>query len=294
VHLTSPNREVHAFSAYPEKGLHIRSNSRVGFQRVLGLVTGKPDDGLTGLGRTKEFQYIRTLMPFDSPDEDGLIYLSDPFIRRLVGPEVKLTEMKRLKCFNHLRMMGHAAAMYEAEHGRPPTALAELRAADCLPNGFVEQQVATREASPAQQIANSKHNLKMIGLAMHNYHDVHGHFPASFSKDVAGNPLFSLRVHLLPYLNQAQLYNEFNLKEAWDSPHNKALIGRMPINFRGPGAKVLKSGMTTYQTVAGNKTMFPVDGSHTRLRDVTDGTSNTAMVIDRLLNLPPSGRSPVI
>ncbi|MDA1229443.1 MAG: hypothetical protein O2856_01590, partial [Planctomycetota bacterium] len=136
VHLTSPDRKVHVFSAYPEKGLHVRSNSRTAFLRVLKLIKGKAEDELQSLGQSEEFAYVRTLMPADAPEEDGLIYLSDPFIRRLVGPEVKLTELRRLKCFNNLRMIGHAATMYEIENGHGPDSLQALEAANCLPNDF--------------------------------------------------------------------------------------------------------------------------------------------------------------
>ena len=136
VHLSSPDREVHVFSAYPENGLHVRSNSRTAFLRVLRLMKRESDKSFPSLGQSEEFAYVRTLMPADAPDEDGLIYLSDPFIRRLVGPEVKLTELRRLKCFNNLRMIGHAAAMYETENGHGPTSMKDLHDANCLPDGF--------------------------------------------------------------------------------------------------------------------------------------------------------------
>ena len=138
VHLTSPDRNVHVFSAYPQKGLHVRSNSKTAFLRILRLIKGQSDKSLTSLAKSEEFAYVRTLMPVDAPDEDGFIYLSDPFIRRLVGPELKLTELRRLKCFNNLRMIGHAAAMYETENGHRPKSLNELEQANCLPDHFNE------------------------------------------------------------------------------------------------------------------------------------------------------------
>lgn len=423
VHLTSPNRDVHVFSAYPEKGLHVRSNSRTAFLRILRLIKGQSDESLMSLGSTEEFAYIRTLLPFDAPDEDGLIYLSDPFIRRLVGPAVKLTELRRLMCFNNLRMVGHAAAMFEAEHGHAPKSMDELQAASCLPDGFnkgrlkcscggeyaldsegrhgvcshhghanslipcceieetevtnfeadayrqfvteyseywrtffdpiairvqatperyrletivlplinnsmyqslamtlggeatpivanvtsdavislsfrvakqrlleqsgweppevAEAEAAEQASLPAVSItAQNRNQLKQMGLAMHNFHDVHNQFPAAFSKDEDDRPLLSWRVHILPYLEQAALYDEFHLDESWDSPHNKALIGKMPQVYRSPGAKGLKPGTTTYQTIAGENTTFPADGSGTKMHEILDGTSNTAMVID--------------
>jgi len=435
VHITSPDRDVHVFSAYPAKGLHVRSNSRTTFLRVLKLIQGKSDKSLMSLGKSEEFAYVRTLMPADAPDEDGLIYLSDPFIRRLVGPELKLTELRRLKCFNNLRMIGHAAVMYETENGHGPASMKDLQDANCLPDGFnpvgsgpigsgpvgsikgrlqcacggeyslsrdgrhgvcshhghadalipcceiPETSVTTSEADayrqfvteysqywrtffdpiaikvqatperyrletivlplinnsiyqsmamalggepkplagiitsdsvmslsfaiakqrlleqsgwqPPEEIAAeqpkeqsdlasmraSSQHLKQIGLAAHNYHDTHNQFPA-FSRNESGRPLLSWRVMVLPCLEQAALYSEFHLDEPWDSPHNKTLIGRMPDIFKSPGAKSSQPGMTTYQTVMGDDTIFEANGGKVSASDVTDGMSNTVMVID--------------
>src|ERR671935_2781354 len=80
--------------------------------------------------------YIRTLMPRGAKEEDGFIYLSDPFIRRLVGPQLKLTERRRVLCYNHLRMIGHAALLYRTQHGKVPGSLEELAKAGCAPGEF--------------------------------------------------------------------------------------------------------------------------------------------------------------
>ncbi|MEJ7590389.1 MAG: DUF1559 domain-containing protein [Planctomycetaceae bacterium] len=133
--------------------------------------------------------------------------------------------------------------------------------------------------SATASIRASSQHLKQIGLAAHNYHDVHSQFPA-FNKNENGRPLLSWRVMLLPYLENAELYNEFHLDEPWDSPHNRTLIERMPDIFRSPGAKSSKPGMTTYQTVMGDDMLFEPNGGKVSMQDVTDGTSNTAMVID--------------
>jgi hypothetical protein len=61
--------------------------------------------------------------------------------------------------------------------------------------------------------AQSVNNLKQIALAMHNYHDVHRGFPAAASYSKDGKPLLSWRVHILPYIEQQPLYNQFKLDE---------------------------------------------------------------------------------
>jgi hypothetical protein len=141
VHLTTPDRAVHVFAADPTPELHVRSNSRVAFERVLAAIQGKAADGSTvrRLGDTREFAYIRTLMPRGAAEEDGFVYLSDPFIRNLVGPKLKIIERRRVQCANHLQMIAHAALLFRTEHGRAPKSLEELVEAGCCPAGFNEE-----------------------------------------------------------------------------------------------------------------------------------------------------------
>ncbi|HEX5271994.1 MAG TPA: hypothetical protein VFW33_15965, partial [Gemmataceae bacterium] len=144
VHLETPDRALCVYSAWPTADLHVRSNSRVALERILATVKGKDADGkaVGRLGDTAEFRYIRTLMPRGAKEEDGFVYLSDPFIRRLMGPMVKLTERQRMLCYNHLRMIGHAALLYRTEHGKDPASLDDLVKAECLPGKFNEGEFA--------------------------------------------------------------------------------------------------------------------------------------------------------
>jgi len=100
---------------------------------------------------------------------------------------------------------------------------------------------AARESARRMQGSN---NLKQQLLAMHNFHDTHNGFPAAYSTNKDGKPLLSWRVHILPYIEQQPLYNEFKLDEPWDSEHNKKLIAKMPQVFRSPNSTA-RPGMTT-------------------------------------------------
>jgi RNA polymerase sigma factor (sigma-70 family) len=126
---------------------------------------------------------------------------------------------------------------------------------------------------------NSALKLKMIGLAMHNYHDQHGAPPlhAIYSKD-GKTPLLSWRVALLPYLEHEALYKEFKLDEPWDSDHNKKLIAKMPPVYKlNVGEK--EEGTTYYQVITGPDTVF--DGQKKMpFPSITDGTSNTLLAVE--------------
>jgi prepilin-type processing-associated H-X9-DG protein len=135
-----------------------------------------------------------------------------------------------------------------------------------------------REAARRSQCIN---NLKQIALAMHNYHSTHSSFPAAYSTNKDGKPLLSWRVHILPFLAQKALYDEFHLDEPWDSTHNKALISRMPAPYTCPSGSALlaREGKTSYLVPRGPATIFP-GANAVKLQQITDGTSNTILVVD--------------
>jgi len=132
-----------------------------------------------------------------------------------------------------------------------------------------------REAAARMESAN---HLKQMALAMHNYLDTNGTFPPAYTADKDGKPLLSWRVHILPYIEQDALYREFHLDEPWDSAHNKKLIERIPKIYRSPASNAAP-GMTSYLTVRGKDTMFPGDKG-VKITDVTDGLSNTIMIVE--------------
>lgn len=134
---------------------------------------------------------------------------------------------------------------------------------------------SAREAARRTQCVN---NCKQIGLAMHNFHDVKMAFPSHAILDKEGKPLLSWRVAILPYLGEEALYKQFHLDEAWDSPHNKALISKMPAAFACP-SHGLPPGMTNYRVPVGAETIFD-PAKATKLTDVLDGTSNTLLMVE--------------
>jgi hypothetical protein len=121
-------------------------------------------------------------------------------------------------------------------------------------------------------------NLRHLGIALHNFHDVYKSFPTPATYDTEGKPLLSWRVHILPYVEENQLYREFRRDEPWDSEHNKKLIDRMPAVYRRPFADA-KTTKTPYQFPIGDKTAFR-PGKKTEFRDIRDGTSKTIGIVE--------------
>jgi hypothetical protein len=138
-------------------------------------------------------------------------------------------------------------------------------------------RVARREA--LQMI--SQNNLKQIGLALHNYHDVFGQFPPAYECDAAGKPVHSWRVLITPFLEQTPFYQGYNFAEPWNGPNNSRLSPTVPAVFRSPFDTKCPPGETSYVAIVGPGTMWPDDQSR-KLAGVTDGTSNTIMVVELL------------
>ena len=92
---------------------------------VLALHDAK---GAGSLGRGAELRYMLNRLPIKE-DTRAYFYFSDSFIRRLVGPEVKIGQLRRLRARGEMERL--TAAVLHAEldgvKGRPtPASLAEL------------------------------------------------------------------------------------------------------------------------------------------------------------------------
>ncbi len=147
--------------------------------------------------------------------------------------------------------------------------------------GMVPASMQVRRAARRVEAAN---NMRQVMLAMHNYHDANGAFPGRFSKNDDDEQLLSWRVHLLPYLEESDLYAEFNLDEPWDSENNKALIEKMPQCYFHPAART-EEGKTVYVVPQGEGSAItdPSDSGTPKgigLGQIADGSSNTGVIFE--------------
>ncbi len=171
---------------------------------------------------------------------------------------------------------------------------------------------AVQQAREAARRTQCKNNLKQIGLALHNYHDVHNKFPMlSSTKPNTANPSWGLQswegfsptVMMLPYLDQAPMYNRYDFNVAVeDGPVNNILTNtKLPAmlcpsdrDYAGggrPGNNYLYcsgpalSWVNADNAAIGLFNIVYVNGGTgskiTGIRDCTDGTSNTIAVAER-------------
>jgi len=169
-----------------------------------------------------------------------------------------------------------------------------------------------REAANRMKCSN---NLKQWGLAMHNYHDTTGKFPAG----AINNPRQAWPMYLWSYVEQNNLENKNDLKQPFYVPPGtiggtlNGLTGaRVPIYYcpsdngsdlnspaayyqRRRGNYAVNWGNVKYDTAppnTGNAPFYHYSGNRSTpaivtIASVTDGTSNTLMMSETLMAKSP-------
>jgi hypothetical protein len=101
----------------------VYSNSLVALQRVIDAYGGRAPN----LADAPDYQYMRSVVfPLDPAQEDGFLYLSDAFVRRLVGPELRIAEKRRLEAVTSLKMVANAALLHGYLYGPGTPTLDDL------------------------------------------------------------------------------------------------------------------------------------------------------------------------
>ena len=161
---------------------------------------------------------------------------------------------------------------------------------------------AAREAARRAQCVN---NLKQIGLALHNYHDVKGAFPTGYFTWNTWGPM----VMILPHLEQQNLFNALNFYSGYAANSASArgtgsgVYANTTVAFTQVNTILCPSDINRLTTLEGdinyvfcmgsdaygNNTPSPFNGvfgpaaaGNTTFAGILDGSSNTAGVCERV------------
>ncbi|HEY4263612.1 MAG TPA: DUF1559 domain-containing protein [Schlesneria sp.] len=137
---------------------------------------------------------------------------------------------------------------------------------------------AVHRASEPARRTQCKNNLKQIGMALHQYHDTYGTFPPAYTVGADGRRLHSWRTLILPYLDQIELYKQIDLSKPWDDQVNTEFAKTDLYVYHCPSTPEPFTN-TSYMVIVGAGTCFPGATSKS-ISEITDGTSNTVMVVE--------------
>jgi len=168
---------------------------------------------------------------------------------------------------------------------------------------------AVQQAREAARRTQCKNGLKQLGLAMHNYHDVFKRFPngSTGSSNGVGTGTYgwAWSMRLLPYIDQAPLFNQLDVGNGLEVPHTaltnpddfttaaagskEALLTTQIAVFMCPsanGARVNKYQKNLGTLMYGLNNAYIDSGKpfvSFTIGDMSDGTSNTVMFGEKAL-----------
>ena len=173
---------------------------------------------------------------------------------------------------------------------------------------------AVQQAREAARRTSCRNNLKQLGIAAHSYHDLYGQFPnANANSELSGGSFF---VSILPMIEQSAAYEIWDFSQSNSSAHNIEVSGqRLPFYIcpsaaeprpvpscdsdsgRAPGHYAVNIGSKDYNqywpyygepqpTLDGAIVYTGSRDGKTKIKDFTDGTTNTLMVGETAYNLP--------
>ena len=79
---------------------------------------------------------------------------------------------------------------------------------------------AVQQAREAARRTQCRNNLKQLGLAFHNFESTYGRLPSSLRPPQAGTTRVAALTLLLPYIDQANIFNQYNQTINWDNTTN--------------------------------------------------------------------------
>jgi hypothetical protein len=115
------DRMVSSFSVRHNE-FAIYSNSPRAIRKIADTFTGAAPRLLDAL----DYRYVSTILPPSNEARCGYLFASESFLKHMVGPGEKISEKRRLQCFNNLVMLNNASLLFRMENGSSPNSVTDM------------------------------------------------------------------------------------------------------------------------------------------------------------------------
>jgi len=148
---------------------------------------------------------------------------------------------------------------------------------------------AVKKLREAAARSKNMNNMKMIGLAKHSVHDTVNGMMGPNAVDGRTGEVYtnhSWRTGMLPYMEQDSLYRGIDMKQPWDAARNAQFTSVVVPQFRDISDANQATTATPYRVFVGGGAVFNPDGNPVSLKSISDGTSNTILVVQAFDTVP--------
>jgi len=126
-------------------------------------------------------------------------------------------------------------------------------------------------ARAAARVSAATNNVKQIILGLHSFHDTLKGMPPAVIHGPDGEPWHSWRVLILPFIEEAAVYDEYKFDEPWNGPNNSKLLDKMPDVYRDPAYGDDEGHFTHFAAITGEGMAFTAEGTRFDGKDIRSG-----------------------